>query len=60
LQPWLQPAHARGARLLDCDDLWPQALFHARELVAPWLQRSPVRLQNRAAAVDERQGAMGN
>jgi len=60
LQPWLQPAHARGARLLDSDDLWPQALLHARELVVPWLERPQVRLHNRAAAVDERQGAMGN
>lgn len=60
LQPWLLPAHAAGVRLLDRDDLWPEALLHARELVAPWLQRSPVRLQNRAAAVDERQGAVGN
>jgi hypothetical protein len=31
-------AHARGRRLLDCDDLWPEALVQAEDLVHPWVQ----------------------
>jgi len=37
LQPWLLEAQQRGRRLLDCPDLWPQALAQAEALVAPWL-----------------------
>jgi len=37
LQPWLQQAHQRGLRLLDCADLWPDALRQAQALVEPWL-----------------------
>ncbi|MEB3233998.1 MAG: LdpA C-terminal domain-containing domain [Cyanobacteriota bacterium] len=41
LQPWLQQAQQRHKRLLDCPDLWPQALQQAQALVHPWL-RQPV------------------
>jgi len=33
----LQQAHQRGLRLLDCADLWPDALQQAQALVEPWL-----------------------
>jgi Fe-S-cluster-containing hydrogenase component 2 len=39
MQPLLQEAAARGARLLDLPDLWPLALGQARALVGPWLHR---------------------
>jgi len=39
LQPWLLAAQQRGTRLLDCADLWPEALAAAQDLVDPWLQR---------------------
>ena len=37
LQPLLQSAQERGQRLLDADDLWPEALRLVRRLVEPWL-----------------------
>jgi len=37
LQPWLLRAQERGQRLLDADDLWPEALRLVRRLVEPWL-----------------------
>jgi Fe-S-cluster-containing hydrogenase component 2 len=37
LQPWLLRAQERGQRLLDADDLWPEALRLVRQLVDPWL-----------------------
>lgn len=37
LQPLLQRAQERGQRLLDADDLWPEALRLVRRLVEPWL-----------------------
>ena len=37
LQPLLQRAQERGQRLLDADDLWPEALVLVRRLVEPWL-----------------------
>ena len=40
LQPLLREAQARGQRLLEAQDLWPEALALARNLVAPWLERS--------------------
>jgi Fe-S-cluster-containing hydrogenase component 2 len=40
VQPLLQEASARGARLIDLPDLWPRALQRARGLVGPWLRRS--------------------
>ncbi|MFM7514289.1 MAG: LdpA C-terminal domain-containing domain [Cyanobium sp.] len=40
LQPLLLQAQERGKALLLADDLWPQALVLARELVGPWLERS--------------------
>jgi Fe-S-cluster-containing hydrogenase component 2 len=40
MQPLLQEATVRGARLLDLPDLWPRALRQARGLVGPWLRRS--------------------
>ena len=44
LQPLLLQAQARGQRLLDCADLWPEALERARHLVEPWLsRRAPAR-----------------
>ena len=39
LQPWLLAAQQRQCRLLDCADLWPQALAAAQALVGPWLVR---------------------
>jgi Fe-S-cluster-containing hydrogenase component 2 len=45
LQPLLLRAQERGQRLLDADDLWPEALRLVRELVDPWLagrDRGPV------------------
>ena len=41
LQPWLLAAQERGLRLLEARDLLPGALAQARELVEPWLRRSP-------------------
>lgn len=40
LQPWLLRAQERGQRLLDADDLWPEALRQVRLLVDPWLTPS--------------------
>ncbi len=40
LQPLLQRAQERGMGLLQADDLWPEALALARELVGPWLERT--------------------
>ena len=57
LLPWLQQAQARQMRLLDCVDLWPQALATARALVAPWLQQDAGGCRE---AVDEGPGAVGN
>lgn len=37
LQPWLHRAHQHSRRLLDCGELWPEALQQARALVDPWL-----------------------
>lgn len=37
LQPLLLRAQDRGLRLLDADDLWPEALRLVRQLVEPWL-----------------------
>ena len=37
LQPLLLRAQERGQRLLDADDLWPEALRLVRQLVQPWL-----------------------
>ena len=37
LQPLLLRAQERGQRLLDADDLWPDALRLVRRLVDPWL-----------------------
>lgn len=42
LQPLLLRAQERGLRLLDADDLWPEALRLVRQLVGPWLA-APVR-----------------
>jgi len=42
LQPWLREAHQRSRRLLDCGDLWPQALVEAEDLVTPWLGQPPL------------------
>ncbi len=39
LLPWLQQAQQRQCRLLDCGDLWPEALVEAKALVGPWLLR---------------------
>ena len=41
LQPLLSEAQARGVRLLDAGDLWPQALRRAQALVQPWLGPDP-------------------
>ena len=57
LLPWLQQAQARQARLLDCADLWPQALAAASALVSPWLQQVAAGWR---VAVDEGPGAVGN
>ena len=46
LQPLLLRAQERGRRLLDADDLWPEALRLVRQLVDPWLDpvdRQPLR-----------------
>lgn len=37
LQPLLLRAQERGQRLLQADDLWPEALRLVRQLVDPWL-----------------------
>ncbi len=40
LQPLLLRAQGRGLGLLQAPDLWPEALALARQLVAPWLERT--------------------
>jgi hypothetical protein len=42
LQPWLLQAQQRSLRLLDCGDLWPDALVQVKALVDPWLASGPL------------------
>ena len=45
LQPWLLRAQERGQRLLDADDLWPEALRLVCRLVDPWLAAQDPRME---------------